>query len=50
MCVVSWIGDGWQRQLPDKFPGINTTTWSPGHFTLGPEVSREDIENLKKGM
>jgi len=57
MCMVSNIGDGWRRTLPEKYP------WLPEHFPhypypenpvpvipFQPSVSREEIEQLRKEM
>lgn len=45
MCVVSNIGDSWQRDFDRRWPSWPTTA----PFTL-PQVSREEFESLKKEL
>lgn len=58
MCVVSMIGDGWGRQFPDRWPGVQpwevdppaTIPYQPARvpFSLpAPQVSRKDFDALK---
>ena len=48
MCVVSMIGDGWSRQLPERWPNIPWQTRSPSQQSTFPEVSRAEFEALRK--
>lgn len=50
MCVVSSLGDEWNRTIPDRYPQVFPTTGT-GPIVFDPNaVTREEFDALRKEM